>query len=86
MYDFSHKYSLLDTNILTEMIGVTKRSEQFRPVFEFLKEKETSPFVLNATMFEFSGYSSSKKDYERRDAWIKTFDTSPIKTAQTTNY
>lgn len=82
-YDFEHKHSLLDTNILRELIQPTKRSEQFRPVFEFLKAKDTEPFVLEATKFEFVGYSTSKKEYEKREELIGAFSLSPITPADT---
>lgn len=78
-YDFKNKFSLLDTNILKEMIEETRRSEQFRPAFEFLKEQETVPFVLDATAFEFAGYSANKKDYDRRLSLIREFGpSSPV--------
>lgn len=72
-YNFLRKYALLDTNILKEMSQNTKRSESFRPVFEFLKEKEIEPFILDATRFEFVGYSSNKKDFDILSSYIGTF-------------
>ena len=72
--DFLRKYALLDTNILKEMSQETKRSAAFRPVFEFMKEMEMVPFILDATKFEFMGYSTNKKEFES----LRTYIESPV--------
>lgn len=69
---FKNKFVLLDTNILSEM-AKSKRAEKFRPVFEFLKLSDTSPFLLDATRFELIGFSKNSKDYEFLSDWVKQF-------------
>lgn len=72
-YDFDHKSCILDTNILNAFVGKGKGSEKFRPVLEFLKNNNVSLFILEGTKFEFVGYSSNKKDYEKLNSWITSF-------------
>src|SRR6185503_8735059 len=67
-----------DTNILKEMTQRTKRSESFRPVFDFLRENEIVPFVLDVTKFEFLGYSTNKREYETLEKFIGSFWTHPL--------
>jgi predicted nucleic acid-binding protein len=69
---FKGKSALLDTNILSEM-AKSKRAEKYRSVFEFLENMEISPFILDATRFEFIGFSTNKKDYDFLTDWIKQF-------------
>ncbi len=77
-YDFSNKHSLLDTNILKEMTQKTKRSESFKPIFEYLKEKNTTPFIIEPTKFEFIGYSSNKTDYDKLTSFVGQFSSIPL--------
>jgi len=72
-YDFFRKSCILDTNILIALTGKGKGSEKFRPVFEFLRNNEANLFILEATKFEFIGYSTNKKDYDRLENWIRSF-------------
>lgn len=69
--EFLRKSVLLDTNILKEMLQKTKRSASFRPVFDFLKKMEMVPFIIEATKFEFLGYSTNKKEFESLKAYIE---------------
>lgn len=77
-FSFKGANALLDTNILKEMTLRTKRSASFRPVFDFMAENEMNLFILDATKFEFVGYSSSKKDYEVLEEFIGQFWSLPI--------
>ena len=72
-YDFERKHALLDTNILSQMTRQSKKSESFRPVFEFLKENNCQMFVTDATRFEFAGFSTNNKDFCRVLEWIEQF-------------
>jgi hypothetical protein len=81
-YNFDNRRALLDTNIVGEFIDQSKRSAlKFKPVFEFLKRKRVNPFVLNATIFEFVGYSTHKQVYDERQKLIKRLPVSKVTAA-----
>lgn len=71
-YDFRGKSCILDTNILSAMMK-GQGSDRFRPVFEFLRTNDVIPFVIEATKFEFVGYSGNKKSYESLKEWLSPF-------------
>lgn len=77
-FEFKRVPALLDTNILIAMSKKTKRSESFKPLFDFMKENEMEPFVLDVTKFEFVGYSSNKKDYKFANDWISALWSHPL--------
>ncbi len=56
----------------------TSRSEKFRPVFDFLKEQNALPFILDVTRFEFIGFSGNKVSYNKRRALIENQKRFPI--------
>lgn len=72
-YSFKDKWCILDTNILSAM-AKEKRAEKFRSVFDFLIDNGNEPYCLNATAFEFLGFSGNKKEYEKLNSWIKKFN------------
>ncbi|GEM_PF-3390213 len=71
-YDFRNKFALLDVNILSQMVK-EKRAEKFRPVFEFLKENNAEIFLTDATYFEFTAFSRTKKNHDFLENWINQF-------------
>ena len=77
-YDFTRKFSLLDTNILKEMTQKTKRSESFRPLFQFLKDKDISLFIIEPTRFELVGYNTNRSDFDKLNTWIGKFPSLPL--------
>lgn len=75
---FGNKHALLDVNILSEM-ATSKRSDKFRPVFDFLKKVNASPYIIDATCFEFAGFSNNSVDYKYLIDWLNNFPIVPTR-------
>lgn len=73
---FSH--AILDTNVLTQL-AKEKRSEAYRPIFEFLIENDHSIFLLDASKFELVGFAGSKKNHDYLANWIDQFTIISVK-------
>ena len=57
----------------------SKRSESFRPIFEFLKVNNVEPFIIEAARFELAGYSTNKIDFESTKDYLEQFTCLPIR-------
>ncbi len=77
-YDFKRKFALLDTNILVEIARRTNKSDDFKPVFEFLEENETQIFITDATKFEFLSFYNNKKDFDAYEKLLNPFTCVPL--------
>ncbi len=64
--------AILDTNILTQLAR-GKRAQAYKSIFEFLIKHEHEIFLLDASKFEFVGFSGNKTDYEALSKWISQF-------------
>lgn len=73
---FTEKFALLDVNILSEM-SKPKRAKKFRPVFDLLKKYNVEIFIIDATKFEFTAFSTNEKDFERLANWLAQFTIAP---------
>lgn len=78
-YDFSHKFALLDVNILSQVARVAqgRGADIFRPVFEFLQMRETDIFLIDALYFELTAFISNKKDRDFLIRWVTQFPILP---------
>lgn len=77
-YTFSKKFAFLDTNIVSEMARSVGDSSAFSPVFEFLKDNQNPAILIDATRYEFTGYTQSKQKHEERKQWLERFPIIPM--------
>lgn len=56
-----------------------KRAKSFHEVFDFLKKNDNELYILSATKFEFLGYSTNKKDFDKLADWLGDLTTLSIR-------
>lgn len=83
--EFRHKYALLDTNILLQLVRVElgRGTDNYRPIFEFLKENKADIFLIDALYFELTSFITSKKDRDRIITWTRPFPVLPMRREDT---
>ncbi|MDE1970034.1 MAG: hypothetical protein KGI50_00430 [Patescibacteria group bacterium] len=72
------KSVILDTNILSQL-AKEKRADKFRPVFDFFKNNNIDPLLIDATYFELLGFTANKSDFDFLAEWVKQFPILPTK-------